>query len=88
MRNRYLMPKEREDVEIKSSDSTEVYQQTKFMTWFEKAFPWLLVSGAALGLTVKVSGDLDTTGSKVKLGTIAKNIQVSRQLKSGRDIKI
>ena len=82
------MPKEREDVEIKSSDSTEVYQQTKFMTWFEKAFPWLLVSGAALGLTVKVSGDLDTTGSKVKLGTIAKNIQVSRQLKSGRDIKI
>lgn len=82
------MPKEREDVETKSSDSPEVYQQTKFMAWFEKAFLWLLVSGATLGLTVKVSGDLDTTGSKVKLGTIAKNIQVSRQLKSGRDIKI
>jgi len=51
------MPKEREDVETKSSGSPEVYQQTKFMAWFEKAFPWLLVGGAALGLTVEVSGD-------------------------------
>ena len=82
------MPEEREDVESNSPNNPEVYQQTKFMTWFEKAFLWLLVSGATLGLTVKVSGDLDTTGSKVKLGTIAKNIQVSRQLKLGRDIKI
>ena len=48
------MPEEREDVETKSSDSPEVYQQTKFMTWFEKAFPWLLVSGAALGLTLMI----------------------------------
>ena len=44
------MPKEREDVETKSSGSPEVYQQTKFMAWFEKAFPWLLVGVAALGL--------------------------------------
>lgn len=44
------MPKEREDVETKSSGSPEVYQQTKFMAWFEKAFPWLLVGGATLGL--------------------------------------
>jgi mucin-2 len=57
------MPEEREDVETKSSDSPEVYKQTKLMAWFEKDFPWLLVSGATLGLTVKVSGDLDTTGS-------------------------
>ena len=48
------MPKEREDVETKSSGSPEVYQQTKFMAWFEKAFPWLLVSGAALGLTLMI----------------------------------
>ena len=41
------MPEEREDVETKSSGSPEVYQQTKFMAWFEKAFPGLLVSGAA-----------------------------------------
>ena len=40
------MPEERADVETKSSDSPEVYQQTKFMAWFEKAFPWLLVGGA------------------------------------------
>ena len=46
------MPKEREDVEAKSSGSPEVYQQTKFMAWFEKAFPWLLVGGAALGLVL------------------------------------
>ena len=48
------MPEEREDVETKSSDSPEVYQQTKFMAWFEKAFPWLLVSGAALGLVLMI----------------------------------
>ena len=48
------MPKEREDVETKSSDSPEVHQQTKFMAWFEKAFPWLLVSGAALGLLLMI----------------------------------
>ena len=48
------MPKEREDVEAKSSGSPEVYQQPKFMAWFEKAFPWLLVSGAALGLTLMI----------------------------------
>ena len=48
------MSEEHEDVETKSSDSPEVYQQTKFMAWFEKAFPWLLVSGAALGLTLMI----------------------------------
>ena len=48
------MPKEREDVEAKSSGSPEVYQQTKFMAWFEKAFPWLLVGGAALGLVLMI----------------------------------
>ena len=48
------MPKEREDVETKSSGSPEVYQQTKFMAWFEKAFPWLLVGGAALGLVLMI----------------------------------
>ena len=48
------MPKEREDVETRSSDSPEVHQQTKFMAWFEKAFPWLLVSGAALGLLLMI----------------------------------
>ena len=48
------MPEEPEDVETKSSDSPEVYQQTKFMEWFEKAFPWLLVSGAALGLLLMI----------------------------------
>ena len=48
------MPEEREDVETKSSDSPEVHQQTKFMAWFEKAFPWLLVSGAALGLLLMI----------------------------------
>ena len=48
------MPKEREDVETKSSDSPEVYQQPKFMAWFEKAFPWLLVGGAALGLVLMI----------------------------------
>ena len=48
------MPKEREDVETKSSGSPEVYQQTKFMAWFEKAFPWLLCVGAALGLILMI----------------------------------
>ena len=48
------MPEECEDVETKSSDSPEIYQQTKFMAWFEKAFPWLLVSGATLGLTLMI----------------------------------
>ena len=48
------MPEEPEDVETKSSGSPEVYQQTKFMAWFEKAFPWLLVSGATLGLTLMI----------------------------------
>ena len=48
------MSEEREDVETKSSDSPEIYQQTKFMAWFEKAFPWLLVSGATLGLTFMI----------------------------------
>ena len=44
------MAEEHEDVETKSSGSPEVHQQTKFMTWFEKAFPWLLVGVATLGL--------------------------------------
>ena len=48
------MPEERKTIETRSSDSPEVYQQTKFMAWFEKAFPWLLVSGAALGLTLMI----------------------------------
>ena len=48
------MPKEHEDVETKSPDNPEVYQQTKFMAWFEKAFPWLLVGGAALGLVLMI----------------------------------
>ena len=48
------MPEERETIESRSSASQEVYQQTKFMAWFEKAFPWLLVSGAALGLLLMI----------------------------------
>ena len=48
------MPEERKTIETRSSDSPEVYQQTKFMAWFEKAFPWLLVSGAALGLLLMI----------------------------------
>ena len=48
------MPEEHETIETRSSDSPEVHQQTKFMAWFEKAFPWLLVSGAALGLTFMI----------------------------------
>ena len=49
-----MIPKEREDVEAKSSDSPEVYQQTRFMECFEKAFPWLLCVGAALGLILMI----------------------------------
>ena len=48
------MPEEHEDVEGKLLNSPEVYQQTKFMAWFEKAFPWLLVGGAALGLVLMI----------------------------------
>ena len=48
------MSEERETIGARSSASPEVYQQTKFMAWFEKAFPWLLVSGAALGLTLMI----------------------------------
>ena len=48
------MPKEREDVETKSSDSPEIYQQTRFMECFEKTFPWLLCVGAAFGLILMI----------------------------------
>ena len=48
------MPEEHETIESRSSASQEVYQQTKFMAWFEKAFPWLLVGGAALGLVLTI----------------------------------
>ena len=48
------MPEEHETIESRSSASQEVYQQTKFMAWFEKAFPWLLVGGAALGLVFMI----------------------------------
>ena len=48
------MPEEHETIEARSSTSQEVYQQTKFMAWFEKAFPWLLVGGAALGLVLMI----------------------------------
>ena len=48
------MPEEHETIESSSSASQEVYQQTKFMAWFEKAFPWLLVGGAALGLVLMI----------------------------------
>ena len=48
------MPEEHETIESRSSDSPEVHQQTKFMAWFEKAFPWLLVGGAALGLVLMI----------------------------------
>ena len=44
------MPEERETIEARLSASPEVYQQTKFMARFEKAFPWLLAGGAVLGL--------------------------------------
>ena len=48
------MPEEHETIESRSSASQEVYQQTNFMAWFEKAFPWLLVGGAALGLVLMI----------------------------------
>ena len=48
------MPGEHETIDSRSSASQEVYQQTKFMAWFEKAFPWLLVGGAALGLVLMI----------------------------------
>ena len=48
------MPEEHETIESRSSASQEVYQQTKFMAWFEMAFPWLLVGGAALGLLLMI----------------------------------
>ena len=44
------MPEERKTIEARLSASPEVYQQTKFMARFEKAFPWLLAGGAALVL--------------------------------------
>ena len=44
------MPEERKTIEARLSASPEVYQHTKFMARFEKAFPWLLVGGAVLGL--------------------------------------
>ena len=44
------MPEEHETIEARLSASPEVYRHTKFMARFEKAFPWLLVGVAALGL--------------------------------------
>ena len=44
------MPEERKTIEARLSASPEVYRHTKFMARFEKAFPWLLVGGAVLGL--------------------------------------
>ena len=44
------MPEEHETIEARLSASPEVYRHTKFMARFEKAFPWLLVGGAVLGL--------------------------------------
>ena len=44
------MPEEHETIEARLSASPEVYRHTKFMARFEKAFPWLLVGGAALVL--------------------------------------
>ena len=44
------MPEERKTIESRLSASPEVYRHTKFMARFEKAFPWLLVGGAVLGL--------------------------------------
>ena len=42
------MPEEHKTIEARLSASPEVYRHTKFMARFEKAFPWLLVGGAAL----------------------------------------
>ena len=44
------MPEERKTIGARLSASPEVYRHTKFMARFEKAFPWLLVGGAALVL--------------------------------------
>ena len=44
------MPEERKTIEARLSASPKVYRHTKFMARFEKAFPWLLVGGAVLGL--------------------------------------
>ena len=44
------MPEEHKTIESRLSASPEVYQHTKFMARFEKAFPWLLAGGAALVL--------------------------------------
>ena len=44
------MLEERKTIESRLSASPEVYRHTKFMARFEKAFPWLLVGGAVLGL--------------------------------------
>ena len=44
------MPEEHKTIEARLSASPEVYRHTKFMARFEKAFPWLLVGGAVLGL--------------------------------------
>ena len=48
------MLEEHEDIETKPPNIPEVYQQTKFMALFEKAFPWLLVGVAALGLNLMI----------------------------------
>ena len=48
------MLEEREDVEGKTPNSPEIYQQARFMECFEKAFPWLLCVGAALGLVLMI----------------------------------
>ena len=44
------MPEEHKTIEARSSASPEGYRHAKFMARFEKAFPWLLVGGAALVL--------------------------------------
>ena len=44
------MLEERKTIESRLSANPEVYRHTKFMARFEKAFPWLLVGGAVLGL--------------------------------------
>ena len=44
------MPEEHKTIEARLSASPAVYRHTKFMARFEKAFPWLLVGGAVLGL--------------------------------------
>ena len=43
------MPEEHETIESRSSASQEVYQQTKFMAWFEKAFLGFLLVERHLG---------------------------------------